>query len=310
MVSEIDSEDHARISSADGSVTAQIDIVGARLLQLAVGGSTLVESTRSGRPLGAAGALLLPWPNRVRDGRWMLGSEAQQLEISDPSTHNANHGLVLARRFDLHELGQDSITLGLRLADEPGYPFCLDVVVCYSLEKAGVAARLDITNRSSMPAPVAVGFHPYLRVGDVDPAHLVVTVPAAEIIDLDDRYLPIGRRRVGGSDDLRAGVLGSLVPWHASFGGLASTPSGRMEMSLSHDTDAGRRKTTVWADEAFGYAQLYVDRVGGNTSIALEPMTAPPDALRSGHGLHWLGPAATWTLEWGVIATTEAVASS
>ena len=35
-------------------------------------------------------------------------------------------------------------------------------------------------------------------------------------------------------------------------------------------------------------------------AVALEPMTAPPDALNSGTGLIWLEPGESWTSSWGV----------
>ncbi len=35
-------------------------------------------------------------------------------------------------------------------------------------------------------------------------------------------------------------------------------------------------------------------------AIAIEPMTAPPDALRSGDGLVWLEPGAQWSGSWGL----------
>ena len=35
-------------------------------------------------------------------------------------------------------------------------------------------------------------------------------------------------------------------------------------------------------------------------AVAIEPMTAPADALNSGVGLRRLNPGETWTLEWGI----------
>jgi len=65
------------------------------------------------------------------------------------------------------------------------------------------------------------------------------------------------------------------------------------------------RVVELWADEVFRYVQVYVmhdfpGAHGPEDAIAVEPMTAPPNALRSGEGLRWLGPGATWAVEWGI----------
>ena len=55
---------------------------------------------------GGRGQLLIPWPNRVRDGSFEFGSERHQLGLTEPEAHNAIHGLVrwanwsVARRDD------------------------------------------------------------------------------------------------------------------------------------------------------------------------------------------------------------------
>ena len=36
------------------------------------------------------------------------------------------------------------------------------------------------------------------------------------------------------------------------------------------------------------------------TAIAVEPMTAPADALNSGLGLRWIEPGASWSGHWGI----------
>ena len=59
------------------------------------------------------------------------------------------------------------------------------------------------------------------------------------------------------------------------------------------------------AGRAFGWLQTYVTgefpgMPSGELAIAVEPMTAPPDALNSGDGLRWLGPGDMWEARWGI----------
>ena len=62
---------------------------------------------------------------------------------------------------------------------------------------------------------------------------------------------------------------------------------------------------TLWADERFDYVMVYTgdtlaDEGQRRRSVAIEPMTCPPDAFRSGAGLVVLRPGARWTGSWGI----------
>ena len=66
----------------------------------------LTETWPAGSPPPlAAGVVLAPWPNRIRDGRFDFDGIEHQLEITEPKLHNASHGLVRKRewRLDSHE---------------------------------------------------------------------------------------------------------------------------------------------------------------------------------------------------------------
>ncbi len=66
---------------------------------------------------------------------------------------------------------------------------------------------------------------------------------------------------------------------------------------------------TLWLDEAYGYLQLFtgdplpdVDR----RSLAVEPMTCPPNAFRTGESLIRLEPGGAFTGRWGIRPATTA----
>ena len=61
----------------------------------------------------------------------------------------------------------------------------------------------------------------------------------------------------------------------------------------------------MWADEGFGYFMVYTaDKVSDvkrrRSSIAIEPMTCPPDAFRSGESVIHLAPGTSWSARWGI----------
>ena len=63
----------------------------------------------------------------------------------------------------------------------------------------------------------------------------------------------------------------------------------------------------LWVDDAYRYLMVYTaDQVGRpqrrRTAVAVEPMTCPPDAFRSGTDLIELDPGASWHGSWGLHA--------
>ena len=280
--------------------TAVVSEHAASLRRLTVDGVELVRGTLDEQPPLGAGMVLVPWPNRVEEGRWPLDGRMQQLELTEPELGNANHGLLTGTRYLTAATSPDSVTLEAAVDGGDGYPFELDTSVEYRLVGAGIRVTHRITNRSDRPAPVAIGAHPYLRLGDAPVGELVLTIEADRALDLDERHIPRGSFDVTGTPfDLRGGRgVADAVP-HACYTALSTRDGLVVHRLRSPDS----REVQLWADEVFGYAQVFVTpefpgAEGG--AIAVEPMTAPPNALRSGEGLRWLEPAETWTASWGI----------
>ncbi|WP_327058915.1 hypothetical protein [Leifsonia sp. ZF2019] len=140
---------------------------------------------------------------------------------------------------------------------------------------------------------------PNLRIGDVPADQLTITVAAATRYETDDRLNVTGTAPVAGTRfDLSAGVRVSDLDVNDGFGGLAERP----EHALA--ADDGRR-VVLWSDPAFAYVQVFTHRSfatkePGDVALAVEPMTAPANALNSGEGLRWLEPGEEWTVRWGI----------
>ena len=285
-----------------GDIRAVVSERAASLRSLTVRGIGLVRNTlESEAPLGA-GMVLVPWPNRVDGGRWSLDGRIRQLELTEPELGNANHGLLTSTRYGVVAASTREITLAAPVVSSSGYPFDLATTVTYSLDPSGISARHGVTNLSDQPAPVAIGVHPYLRLGDVPVNDLVVTIDAATTLELDERHIPRGSMDVTGTPfDLRAGRRVADAVKHASYGNLA-VHDGVVTHRLSAPDG---REVLLWAEAAFEYVQVYVTDAfpgtrGDETAIAVEPMTAPPNALQTGQGLRWVDPGETWAVAWGI----------
>jgi aldose 1-epimerase len=246
----------------------------------------------------------MPWPNRIRDGRYAFDGSSQQLGLTEPARHNASHGLVRWVAWSLVAHRPDHVTLTYRLMGQTGYPWTLDVEVAYALDADGLTVTQSATNRSDAVAPYASGAHPYLRAGDGPVDRWTVEVPAAVRMLTDaERLLPTGTEDVGGTPyDLRAPrKLGDLVLNHA-FGGLGRGEDGRTTARLVAPEGTG---VELWVDEHHRWLMLYTaDDVSATArrSLAVEPMTAPPDAFNSEVDLVRLAPGERFAASWGIRA--------
>ncbi|WP_407358661.1 aldose 1-epimerase family protein [Microbacterium sp. LTA6] len=280
-----------------GDVTAQISQVGASLRSLAIGTVDLVPPYPADAPTPAcSGVVLTPWPNRVRDGRWNDGDTVRQLAITEPAKNNASHGLL---RFSAYEIDQTdaAATLTATIVPQTGYPYLVETSVTYLLTDAGIEVIHVLVNRSAESAPVALGTHPFVTIGGVDPHDLVLRVPAETAFDTDERMLPIGTRPADAA--LREGVRLGDVTLDTGFTDLSRDADGRVRHSL---TAPDGRRVTLWQGEGFDYVQVYTTTgyPGQELAVAIEPMTAPADAFNSGLGIRHLAPGESWTLHWGI----------
>ncbi|MFT4259392.1 aldose 1-epimerase family protein [Microbacterium sp.] len=280
-----------------GDVTAQIAQVGASLRALRVSGVDVIAPYPLDAPTPAcSGVVLAPWPNRVRDGRWNDDGTERQLAVTEPKLSNASHGLL---RFASYEIDQTDAAATLRAAIVPqtGYPYLVDTSVSYVLTASGIEVEHTLTNRSATPAPVALGTHPFVTIGDVDPHELVLRIPALTAFETDERMLPTGTRPA--DEALRAGIRLGDVDLDTGFADLIRDDDGLVRHSL---TAPDGRRVTLWQGEGFDYVQVYTTAAypGQSLAVAIEPMTAPADALNSGRGIRRLAPGERWTLRWGV----------
>ena len=253
-------------------------------------------------PPYGCGIVLVPWPNRVRDGRWTHDGQTLQLDITEPRLGNALHGLLCNTAYRLVERNEFSVTLAAQVFPQNGYPFHLDTQVRYTLVADGMQITHTVRNVGSACAPVAVGAHPFLAIGNVPTDTLTLTVSADHHIDVDDRLNPVGVTSVEGTDwDLRKGKAVGTLDLDDAWSGVTIADGASTHWLSAPDG----RSVSLWADEQFGYVQVFITREfphrgGVMTAVAIEPMTAPADAFNSGEGLRWIEPGDRWSVSWAI----------
>lgn len=248
-------------------------------------------------PFGC-GIVLVPWPNRVEDGVWTLDGERQQLDLTEPARGNAIHGLLRYTAYDLVSNEGHAVTLSATIWPQHGYPFLLETEVRYELVDDGLRVTHRIRNRSDRPAPVALGAHPFHTIGDVAPEDLVLRVHARTRIEVDERLNPVGTSPI--DERLRSGIALRDVDLDHALADLDP-----VDGAVASLTAPDGRSVALVQDEQHHWLQVFTTREypGTSLAVAIEPMTAPMNALVTGEGLHWVEPGEEWTAWWGVRVT-------
>lgn len=291
-----------------GGYRAVVTECGAGLRVLEYDGQPIVDGYPEGERASAGrGQLLLPWPNRIEDGRYTFDGQELQLPVTEVPRNNASHGLARWAAWTLEEDTGNTVSLLYRLMAQPGYPWTVDLHVVYDLSADGLTVTVTASNMSDTVAPYAQGAHPYLTVGGDGVDAWELTVPASTRLLTDDRKLPAGREDVSDTGyDFRVARPVRGIELDHAFTDLARDPDGRTEVVLS--SPASGRTVRLWLDEAHDWVQLYTgDDLGPGMrrrSLAVEPMTAAANAFRTGEDVVLLGPAGsaedTFTASWGV----------
>ena len=289
---------------AFGDQRATIVEVGGGLRSYSAGGRDLLDGYRADEPIASGrGQVLIPWPNRLEDGSYEFDGREHQLPLTEPERDNAIHGLVRSERWTVGGVESNRVVLEHALEPQPGYPFSLALEIEYSLSEGGLAVRTTATNRGQDACPYGAGQHPYVTVGTPTVDSVMLLAPGRTLLQVDERGLPVGSGPVDGTahDFRRPRPIGAAKLDHA-FTHLERGPDGRARVELRDP--ATRAGLTVWVDQTYRYLQLFTgDPLPdvARRSLAVEPMTCPPNAFRTGEDLIRLEPGAPVTGVWGIV---------
>ncbi len=292
-----------QVEIASGDQRAVIVEVGGGLRTYTAGGADLLDGYPADRMCSSArGQVLIPWPNRIEDGSYEFDGHENQLPLSEADARNAIHGLVRWGNWNVAEDGRGRAVAEHVLHPQPGYPHTLALRIVYTLSETGLRVETTATNVGAGPCPYGEGAHPYLTVGTetIDP--VVLRVPARTVIRSGARNLPVASEPVEGTlyDFRSPRPIGATVLDNA-YTDLERDEDGVARVELQ-DPSTGRG-LTLWVAETYGYLMVFSgDPLPdvARRSLAVEPMTCPANAFRTGDGLIRLDPGESFTSVWGL----------
>jgi len=239
--------------------------------------------------------LLYPWANRLDGLRYHAAGREVVLDPKSPLLHFDGNGLPIhgvpwaQLPWRVTRSTTASVTANLDWSGDllSVFPFLHKVEMEIALADALSIAVTVIAE--DVPVPVSFGFHPYFGLSDVPRADWRLHLPTMQKLVLDARGIPIGAR----SDfTARNDTLNDTI-YDDGFA-LEGNPA---RLALS----GGGRTIAVEFLAGFPFAQVYAPN--GQALVALEPMTAPTNALVSGKDLPIVQPGKRFTAKFRIMVT-------
>jgi aldose 1-epimerase len=291
---------------AFGDQRAVVTQVGGGLRTYAVGDRDVVlgygvdEMATGGR-----GQVLIPWPNRLQDGRYEFDGRTHQLPVNEIARSNAIHGLVRWVSWSAVDDGHHRIVMSHELHPQPGYPFALSLQIEYRVSEHGLRVTTRATNVGATACPYGSGAHPYVSVGTETVDDVLLRIPAATVLQADDRAIPVGSAPVAGSElDYTAERRIGAAKLDHCFTDLERDGAGIARVELR---DGGDRRLVLWVDASYPYVMVFTGDLAevSRRGLAVEPMTCAPNAFRSGEGLVRLEPGGSHVAAWGIFTDDQ-----
>ncbi|HVX34071.1 MAG TPA: aldose 1-epimerase [Solirubrobacterales bacterium] len=238
---------------------------------------------------------LHPWANRLGADRFELAGRRVDLTLPDlPLKREENglpiHGLLAAApgwRVERHvELdGGGALAASFDFGAYPrlleAFPFPHLVEIEATLLEGSLEIATTVTATGEAAVPIAFGFHPYLRLPRVPRTDWILRAPVRERLRLDERGLPTGEREPTA---IEPAPLGRRT-YDDAF--LAPPPGTAFVL------EGPDRRIELRLDSGYPFTQIFAPP--DTDAVAIEPMTAPTNALLDGGpGLTFVPPGETF----------------
>lgn len=251
---------------------------------------------------GYQGKTILPWPNRIDQGRYRMGGREYQVPINEPTRQASLHGLMSFVEWSVVETREDRILLEYVLPPQYGYPFSMMFRIEYVLERNGPRCTLWAKNVGEHEAPFGTANHTYLAAAKGSIDAITLHMPASTYYLTNDRLIPTGTEDVGGTEyDFRSPrEIGDTV-MDTAFTDVQRQADGTAIVGFARP---GGADVELWVDATHRYLQVYTDDAPesdrpARQGITVEPMTCAPNAFVTGDGVHILQPGDTHRGSWG-----------
>ncbi len=237
---------------------------------------------------GYPSALLFPFANRVRDGKYTFENTEYQLERNELGRGHALHGFVNTMPFQVVSQRRNGVTLRCTYSgDRAGYPFPFELEITYSLVRKNTFRLMyQVVNTGQSFMPCVFGWHPYFVLQDSKVGDMSLSLPVHHTYELDDSVIPFTTNEAA-SPEINEATTFSLK--NAILDNVYKIMTSGKEASIILSTD--KLKMTVTQQIGNGLLNFFVLYTPpARNSIAIEPQTASINAFNNEDGLIILEP--------------------
>jgi len=236
---------------------------------------------------GFAGAILFPFANRIKDGKYKFQNKTYRLDCNENNRNNAIHGLIYNKKFGIKSKqsleNQAEVILTFEDPNPPsGFPFPYQINLTYLLTETKLSLKVDITNTGQSDFPFTLGWHPYFCCNDFEHSFLSFNSHKVVIMSRDMIALGINERPIENPFSLKNKQLDDCF-----------VLNGRGIEFHTNDY-----KIALEGSPKSNFFQVYTPPK--ENRIALEPMTGLSDSFNHKKGVQVMKPQAVKTETWTI----------
>jgi len=248
-----------------------------------------------GDPYDVAAAFpLVPFSNRIRDGRFRFGGRAVVLPANRPPERHSIHGHGWQTRWTPLDVSASTALLEYRHA-AGAWPWAYRASQRFVVTPASLTVELTLSNESDGPMPAGLGWHPYFP----RTPRTTLTAVVGAMWRTDDEAMPTALVPPPATADLTGGVTADRVALDNCFAGWRRRAVIEWRES--------RTRLTMTATPPLDFLVVYTP--ADRPYFCVEPVSHVTDAFnlaaagRTDAGVHALPAGAT--LRASVVLTPE-----
>jgi len=232
---------------------------------------------------------LSPFVCRITEGKYVFNQHEYKTGKFFLD-EEAIHGLLYDAPFVITDSGADNASASVTLQytytkKNEGFPFEYTCAVTYRLEKQNKLSIITlITNNSEDEMPLCDGWHPYFTLGETI-NNLSFELNADTMLEFNEHLVPTGKIVPFNKFQIRE-QFGNTFLDNCFLLSNYEKPACVLE-----DAANGLR-LSIWPDQSYPYLQIYTP--DHRKSIAVENLSAAPDAFNNGRGIKILKPAESY----------------
>ena len=252
--------------------------LGGALAWFGLAGDPLVEFVRAtpvralldGNARMASSYPLVPYSNRVGDGRFTFDGNAVALRRNTDISEHPIHGLGFQRAWNVVTASDHALTIALthdgRNGTDADWPWSFDATQSFSVDDdGGLAITISVVNRDTRRMPAGIGLHPFFPKTPL----MRLRVETGAVWINDSRMLPRSRIDVPSRFDFRMPRAVAELDVDNCFAGWTRT----------FELEWPERKWGLRASASEVFGHLIVFTGPSRDSIAIEPVSHVNNAL-------------------------------